>query len=438
MASSKTSSQGFYGWTNIAMLALLGVMGGLYIVSFSLFLPFLVEEFAWNRGTVSLAATLNLIVMGLCSPFVGVFIAKYGARRSIVIGNILGCMGFFLLSFHLHLWQLFLCWGIFVGLGAGMAGLLASTTIVNNWFVKKRSLALSIFFGAGGVGGIVMNPALMALIENLGWRSTYQIMACLTLVVAVVLPAFILRNKPEDLGQVPDGLETPKPAAKKQTPRKEIYKTPVNFKASEAIRTRSFWLLTIYFTLTMLATGAVMTHIVAYFFDIGISSTIAATALSVMAGFMTFSQFGVGFVGLRCSMLSIIIVAEILKVISMILLVLTQSLPFVFIYMTIMGIGSGASMVAIMNIYPNYYGAAHYPKIMGFVRLFWTIIGSAGAPLAGYVRESTGSYIPAYQAAIVVFFVGILCLAFAKPPLHPSLKESPSAEVLAKASHELH
>ena len=427
------STRHFYGWTNIAILALLGVIGGLYIVSFGLFLPFLVGEFAWNRGTISLAATLNLIMMGLCSPFVGMFIGKYGARRSIVIGNGLGCIGFFLLSFHSQLWQLFLGWGILAGLGAGMAGLLASTTVINNWFVKKRSLALSIFFGSGGIGGIVINPVLMALIENLGWRSAYRIMAGLTFVCAVILPALIIRNKPEDLGQVADGSDIPKPAAKKKVLRKELYKAPVHFTANEALKTRSLWLLTIYFTLSMLAMNAVMTHIVAYFFDIGVSSTMAAMALSVMGGFMTFSQFSVGFIGLRHSMLSIAIVAEILKVVAMILLVFTQSLPFVFIYMIITGIGSGAAMVAIMNIFPDYFGATHYPKIMGFVRLFWTILGSVGAPLAGYVRESAGSYIPAYQAAIIVLLAGILCLALARPPVHPSLKKIQRAELLAKA-----
>jgi cyanate permease len=81
-------------------------------------------------------------------------------------------------------------------------------------------------------------------------------------------------------------------------------------------------------------------------------------------------------------------------------------------------------MIAMMNIFPNYFGASNYPKIMGTVRLFWSIIGGAGAPIAGYIREATGSYIPAFKAAIFVIILGIVFLYFAKPPVHPSLKES--------------
>jgi MFS family permease len=139
---------------------------------------------------------------------------------------------------------------------------------------------------------------------------------------------------------------------------------------------------------------------------------------------MTFSQFSVGFIGMRYSMLSIAIGAEVLKIIGLVILVSTRSLPFVFVYMIVLGLGFGAVMAATMNIFPNYFGISSYPKIMGFVRLFWAFVGGAGAPLAGFIREETGTYIPAFQAAIAVVAIGLVCLIFAKAPIHPSLKKS--------------
>jgi len=130
------------------------------MVSFSYFLPFLVEDFGWNRGVTSLAATINMIALGLSGPLAGFSIMKYGPRRSILLGNVLGSAGFFLLYFHSRLWELFLGYGLLIVMGAGLGGLLASTTVINNWFVKKRSLALSIFLGSGGAGGMVIGPAL--------------------------------------------------------------------------------------------------------------------------------------------------------------------------------------------------------------------------------------------------------------------------------------
>lgn len=91
-------------------------------------------------------------------------------------------------------------------------------------------------------------------------------------------------------------------------------------------------------------------------------------------------------------------------------------------------------MLATMNIFPNYFGLSNYPKIMGTARLFWAFVGGAGAPLAEHIRETSGSYLTAFQAAIAVLAAGLICLIFAKPPVHPSLKkESPGAEAYAAA-----
>jgi len=424
MADKSSGEQRFYGWINLVVLGILGIIGGFYIASFSYFLDYLVEEFGWNYGTVTLASTISMLALGFCGPVAGIFIMKFGARRAIFLGNFLGFSGFFLLYFHSHLWQLFLGYGLLIGTAAGLGGMLASTTVINNWFVKKRSVALGLSLGIGGFGGIGMGPSIQASINAYGWRHTFLIISLLVLVFAVIIPAIFVRNKPGDLGQVPDGPARPKTPAgdRKPLPPKAAYKTPVDFTAGEAMRTRCFWLMVAYFSMNMLAMNAVMVPQMSHMKDIGINNMDAAFALSVMVGVMSFSQIGTGFLGKRFSIHSIAISAEIIKAIGLILLVTARSLPFVFVYMVVLGLSFGAFIVAMMNIIPNYFGITHYPKIMGNGRLFFAIIGSTGAPIAGHIKDITDSYIPAFQGAIVIIIVGIICLALAKPPVHPSLK----------------
>ncbi len=430
MSTSVTSDKGFYGWTNLGTAAVIGVVAMFYMISFSYFLPYLVKEFDWAYGPTSFAASVSMIAMGLCGPIAGIFIFKYGARRAMVLGNSLGFLGFVLVYFHNQLWQLYLGYGLLMGVAAGLGGLLATTTVINNWFVKKRRLALSLLLGSGGVVGIFMGRALIALIETFGWRNTALILACLILLFAVILPSIFIRNKPEDLGQVPDGPESEVDDKRKIIPPKAAYKTPVHFTAKEAMRTRCLWLLVAYFCLNMLAMGAIMTHQIAYLFDIGIPAAMAGIALGVMSGFMAFSQLSLGFVGRKYSMHAIVVSGEALKLVGLVILISTNTLPFVFLYMIILGIGFGFAMVATMNIFPDYFGAKHYPKIMGNVRLFWTFVGSAGAPLAGHIRDTLGSYELAFQGAVAVTAIGLICLIFAKAPVHPSLKEPKSAEAM--------
>jgi MFS family permease len=435
MSASTTSEKGFYGWTNVAVVSLVGIVGGFYLVSFGTLLPYLVKEFGWNRGTASLAATINMIALAVCGPLSGFFIVKYGAKRSVLLGNVLGCAGFLLLFFHTKLWELFLGWGLLIGLAAGFGGLLALTTVINNWFVKKRALALSIYLGSGTAAGMILGPTTLWLIEAAGWRVAVFAMSSMILIFAIILPSIFIRNRPQDLGQMPDGPEGLEAIAQSHTiSPKAVYRTPVDFTAAEAMRTNCLWLLIAYFCLNMLAMGALMNHQVAHLFDIGIGATTAGFALSVMTGMMTVSQVSVGVLSKRFSMHAIAIGGEILKVAGLGILLFTHSLPFVFVYMVVLGLGFGAAMAATMNMFPNYFGVSNYPKIMGTARFFWAFVGGAGAPLAGYARESMGSYFPAFRVAIVIITMGLICLIFAKAPVHPSLKkETEPVEALSSA-----
>jgi cyanate permease len=272
----------------------------------------------------------------------------------------------------------------------------------------------------------------MEMIERAGWRMTVLAIAVLVMLFAVILPAIFIRNKPQDLGQLADGPDKPGSVGKgKPLPQKAAYKTPVDFTAAEAMRTRALWLLIAYFCLNMLAMGALMTHQVAYLMDIGVSAKLAALCLGVMSAMMTAAQFSVGWIGKWVSMHAIAVGGEVCKILGLGILIVAHSLPFVIVYMIVLGLGFGTAMAATMNIFPNYFGISNYPKIMGTSRLFWAFIGGAGAPLAGFIRDTTGSYLPAFRVAIVIVAAGLICLIFARAPIHPSLKEESAAARVA-------
>jgi MFS family permease len=415
----------FYGWMVLIWTALAYfVMGSVFMYSFALFLPFLCKEFAWSRGAASGASGVFMAVSGLSAPFVGMFIAKYGARRAMVTGNLLGILGLVMLAFHSHLWQLYAGYGVLIGFGMGLGGLLTITTIANNWFERKRSLALGIIMASGGIGGFVLVPLLMGFIVHLGWRFTYGIMAALTLVFAVIIPGLFLRNKPEDLGQAPDGGGPSKPAeAGAAAPRRELYRTPVDFTAGETLRTPTFWLLVgAAITQVYVMTG-LMAHQVAFLVDAGLAASVAATAMGVLAGMSTVGRLGIGFLGLRYDIRPLAIGSFILYGIAVALALVTRSTIMAFVYSSLVGIGFGACLVAIMHLYPVYFGKTHYPKIMGFALPFNTIIGSVGAPMFGYLRDVSGTYTLPFQIAVLAVIASVVFLVLARPPVHPSLKE---------------
>ncbi len=421
----------FYGWKALSVTAVMYfAMTGLLLYSFPVFLPFLCEAFGWSRASVSWANSLAMVVIGIASPLGGMFIARYGARRAIVIGNLLCIACFVFASFHASLWQLYVAYGLLFGLGGCLGGILAMTTIANNWFVKKRSLALSILLTAGAIGGLIMVQFMMVLINRFGWRNAYLLIAAMVFVLLVILPALLVVNKPEDVGQVPDGdFDQGKKVASSSA--QSLASPPVDFTAAEALRTLPFWYLTVFGTAFTVGMQGFMQHQVAFLLDINIASAMAATAYSVFVGISVVGRLGLGFLALKYPTRSLAIISMLLLIVGMALILWARTLPMVFIYNSIIGIGFGASWVALMNLMPLYFGKTNYPKIMGYAMPFITVVGALGSPLTGWIRDITGSYMMAWKVAIAILIIALVSLILARTPVHSSFRKDPAKSIAA-------
>jgi MFS family permease len=169
-----------------------------------------------------------------------------------------------------------------------------------------------------------------------------------------------------------------------------------------------------------------MQHQVAFLIDIGISSSMAAAAYSVFVGVSVVGRLGLGFLGLKYPTRNLAILAMALLISGMTLILWARTLPMVIVCNSIVGIGMGASIVAMMNIMPLYFGRTHYPKIMGYAIPFLTIIGSLGSPATGWIRDTTGSYMLAWKLSIFFLIIGLVSLMIARMPVHPTLKKVPA------------
>ncbi len=173
----KRRIKGFYGWISLSVSALVGAVGaGGMVYSFGAFLPSICRDLGWSRGLASGAIGLSMILMCISAPLVGAFISKRGPRQAFVAGNTMGAAGLMVLSVQQEVWQLYAGYGL-IGLGVGLGGMIAATTIANNWFRKKATLAMGIVMAASGAGGIFMVPGIMAGIGRYGWRPTYMILS---------------------------------------------------------------------------------------------------------------------------------------------------------------------------------------------------------------------------------------------------------------------
>ncbi len=151
--------RGFYGWITLAGAMLVYfTTSGTFFYSYGVFLSAMCNEYGWSRALVGGGLSVALLAFGLPSPLIGASIARFGPRANIVLGNLLVVIGLAGMSITTEVWQIYLFYGILVGLGSGFGLYLTCTTLVNNWFIKKRSLGMGLVISAGGLGGFTFPP----------------------------------------------------------------------------------------------------------------------------------------------------------------------------------------------------------------------------------------------------------------------------------------
>lgn len=409
----------FYGWIALAgAMAVYFAMCGNYVYSFGVFLPVFSEEYNWSRTALSGTLTASEVAHGLIGPLVGISISRFGARKNILVGNTVTALGLFGMAFAEEVWHVYLFYGALAGIGISFGSFLSTTTIVNDWFIRRRSLAMSLVLAAGGVGGLIFPPFISWLITNLGWQVAWVCLACMHLILAVVVGGVLVRNKPEEMGQLPDGITSPvvQGTSNESPVVSRVYQTPIDWTARAALRTRALWLILACDLALWFPFSTLIIHEVAYLQDRGFSNLTAASALGLMVGISIMGRLLFGVLGTRFEGKYLITICLALMFAGIMILMNANTLPLVYMCSVLCGIGYGGMLVNIPVILGAYFGRTHYARILGWTAPILTVFGAGSPVIAGFIFDATGSYMLAFQVGIVFLGIGAVLALLINPP----------------------
>ncbi|MFC2033836.1 MFS transporter [Chloroflexota bacterium] len=411
--------QRFYGWIALsgAMLVSFSMVGNT-ITSYGVFLPVMSEELNWSRTVLSGPYTTFWIVMGLLGPIVGLSVGKFGSRKNIFWGNLLVVLGLLAMSLVSEIWHVYLFFGVMIGTGQAFGTFIATTTVANNWFIKRRSLAMGLVTASGGVGGLTIPPFISWFISNVSWQMGWICLASIHALLAIFVAGILVRNKPEDMNQVPDGKiqETIEEDITSNTASKQIYQTRIDWIARDALRTPTLWLILIFVAAHLFSLNFITLHQVVYMEDLGFTPIIAATTLGVLAGMSVIGQLVFGALGVKVEGRYLAAFCLILFITGITILMNFNSLPFIYLHTLLSGIGYGGLIVLMPVMIGSYYGRTNYSQIIGWTIPFTTLFSSVSPLIAGFIYDSTGSYNLAFIIAITFLGIGLICALLAKPP----------------------
>ncbi|MFC2038955.1 MFS transporter [Chloroflexota bacterium] len=376
----------FYGWYMVLASWILVFL--ISSVAVSLFFKPMLEEFGWDRATQSSIQAVGLIVFTIASPFIGRFIDRFGPRAIVSI-----CVGTQVLSNVINgaagsLWHLYIARILY-----SINVLQGTQILVNRWFIKKRGMALAIMSTGMPLGTMILVPLSQYLILSWGWRTTMFFWAAVAL--AVMLPlALLIKNGPESKGLTADG-EEPDSFNPQEISGGDTAGTGSS--VSEAVRTKSFWFMSIAHFICGTGCGFIMTHLVIFATDMGYPDMIAASLVSVQGGLNLAGLLITGYLSDRMARNKVLALTHFVRSLSFAVVVVfilsgAGSSWMLFLGIGLFGFGWYTTAPLQAGLVADLFGNRRMGTILGLETSCHMLGMAAGAYLGGALFEITGSY----------------------------------------------
>ncbi|MGV1822366.1 MFS transporter [Agrobacterium tumefaciens] len=387
----------------------------------------MIADLNMDRVIFGMGFGIFVMMMGLQGPIVAVLVRKFGYRATVTIGCLVLLAGSLAMATIVHTgWQYAVAFGLMVGTGVCIAGMLPAQTVVTNWFLARRALAVSIVFSAVEVGGFFSPPALEKLIamSDGNWRMAWWVIAG-SAVVAIIIAWTALNERHVE------GVIAKNPTGLPVRDRGKVFKSSTHWTLKEAVRTRAYWLILVYMSIAGVAWVFLMAHGAVHLRDVGYSpaETANAVAIIIVASFV--GNMTAGFLGDHISPSVIAAVSMGLVAVGFCMVVRPEGFAGIFLYALPAGIGYGASQVCLMALLGNYFGKESFSTILGSMMPVSTLCAAIGAGSAGAVFDQTGTYGWMFVIVTGLCVVALLAIVAAVPPQSRRRKEEQSVNPVA-------
>jgi MFS family permease len=387
-----------------ACFSIQGIGTGTFF-AFGVFFNPLIAEFGWSRSAISGASSVAFLLMGFLGMYVGRLNDRIGPRILMTVTGLFFGFGLYLMSRLSEIWQLYVFYGLIVGIGLSSIDVIALSTIAR-WFGKNRGVVTGIVKVGAGVGQLAIPLAASLLIVNYGWRAAYVIIA-IAVGFSLVLVAQVLRRDPGSAGTISDQ------ELNSSADKPGVVDGGLSF--DESIHTRQFrTLCAINFTIVFCFL-TIIVHVVPHAQDLGISATKAAIVLSTFGGVSMAVRFLVGIAIDRLGSKWAMGIGSFLLICALLWLQVADQLLMLYFFAVIYGLAHGSFFTALSPIIAEFFGTKSHGVLFGVVAFCGTVGGATGPIFAGYIFDRTGGYDLAFLISILMSALAFLLVLTLKP-----------------------
>jgi MFS family permease len=398
------NKRSFYGWWIVAISFLtFGIAVGVPYYNLPFFYDYFQSSFGWSIAQITLGFPIASLLTIWAGP---VLVPRASPRKLLVVGKGLSAVAF--AGFSLmqgSLWAYFAFYLIYT-IGYICSGPIPHQLLVSYWFQKKRGTAMGIVYVGVGLCGGLGSFFVSSLTKHFGFRMALMGVGAL-MFLAWPLAIFLLRDRPAELGQYPDGADEPPP---------DIKLSP--HKLSALMKSKSFWLLLIGSICSIGSIGSINQHMKFVFRDAGFTSQTLLNATWTKASVMILWSSIVGRIGIgyfadvfskkRVMTATYFVVAATI----LLLLTVTPAHGFsLYLFAIVFGFAMGADYMLIPLMAAEQFGVNSLARAMAII-LPVNTIGQTWCPLfVSFLRQRSGNYVMPMAVVFAIAMVGALAIA---------------------------
>ena len=410
-------AQFFYGWyVAIGCTLIYFFTNAMTLFVPQTLFPRLMEEFGSNEAEISLTVTITLLFASLFAPFAGMLIDKFGALRIMRIGIVLMAVTYSLYSFSDSISDLYRL-HFLLAIGLVLSGLVVNVIIVSNWFVKHRGKVIGMLVASSSLGGAIL-PLMISPIVNdpeLGWRWGFGLLSILFWLFAVIPAYTFIKEKPSNLGLLPDGLP-------------EILEPSDNGIASvtllTALKSRALWCLGIGSACLWFSIQGLNSQITIFFEqEAAFSPQQAVFLFSTLFWFSFIGKFAFGAISDTVPKRTVLLITSIILFLGTLLLFdfdsnqisLTKNPTKLGLFTVVFGLGFGGSFSMIQLVAVEIFGPAYLGRILGIITFIDGMGAALGTNLLSQIKTDTGSYLLPFSIVTIVSLIAIINVFLIRP-----------------------
>lgn len=389
MKIEKLSSDQFKVTAN-GFLSLFSIVG-IAFYGLPFFYDFWVQDYGWSRATVTSGNAVGKVVIGMFAFFAGWVIDRFGPRRVMLSGTLMGGIALIGLSQVTSLWQYYFFY-LFYALGYMCGGPLPNQVLISRWFTGSRGKAMGIAYLGIGIGGMLVPQIAKKLISGFGWHHAMMLLGILMILIAFPMVWFVKDN----------------PGGKTKMLKQDEPKIPL----SNILKGLPFYLLLIGSMCSIGAVSGTIQNLKLFFsFDMKYPQDHSANILSLILAASIAGRLLMGWLADQLPKKYVMILIYTLVAGSIPLLYMAHTPGVIYIFALFFGIGLGGEYMIIPLMAAELFGVKVMGRIMGIILTFDGLTEAFSPMVVSWLRDRGGSYTGGFAVLMVLGAIGIIAIS---------------------------